>query len=167
MAIYSKNEVLMCKVFPFSLGPVAIRWFDGLKASSIDSFKELTQTFRSRFITCNRAPRPLASLLSLSMREGENCEIFNEIDSDFEDVVISTFKLGLPAEHGLRKSLMRKPVTSICQLIDRIDKYKRVEEDQQQDKGKGEIISQERRDFRSDLYNNNRPRRDLLDNLGL
>ena len=25
IAIYSKNEVLMCKVFPFSLGPVAIR----------------------------------------------------------------------------------------------------------------------------------------------
>ena len=167
MAIYSKNEVLMCKVFPFSLGPVAIRWFDGLKASSIDSFKELTQTFRSRFITCNRAPRPLASLLSLSMREGENCEIFNEIGSDFEDVVISTFKHGLPAEHSLRKSLTGKPVTSVCQLMDRIDKYKRVEEDQQQDKGKGEIISQERRDFRSDRYNNNRPWRDLLDNLGL
>ena len=130
MAIYSKNEVLMCKVFPFSLGPVAIRWFDGLKAGSINSFKELIQTFGFHFITCSRAPRPLASLLSLSMREGENCEIFNEIGSDFEDVVISTFKLGLPAEHSLRKSLTGKPVTSICQLMDRIDKYKRVEEDQ-------------------------------------
>ncbi|XP_030948672.1 uncharacterized protein LOC115972497 [Quercus lobata] len=167
MAIYSKNEVLMCKVFPFNLGPVAIRWFDGLKASSIDFFKELTQMFGSRFITCSRAPHPLASLLSLSMREGENCEIFNEIDSDFEDVAINTFKLGLLAEHGLRKSLTGKPVTSICQLMDRIDKYKRVEEDQQQDKGKGEIISQERRDFRSDRYNNNRPRRDFAGQSGL
>ena len=42
MAVYSKNEALMCKVFPSSLGPVAMRWFDGLGASSIDSFKELT-----------------------------------------------------------------------------------------------------------------------------
>ena len=32
----------MCKVFPFSLGLVAMKWFDGLRASSIDSFKELT-----------------------------------------------------------------------------------------------------------------------------
>ena len=42
MAVHSKNEVLMCKVFPSSLGPVAMRWFDGLKADSISSFKELT-----------------------------------------------------------------------------------------------------------------------------
>ena len=27
MAIHSKDETLMCKVFPSSLGPVAMRWF--------------------------------------------------------------------------------------------------------------------------------------------
>ena len=87
MTVHSKNEALMCKVFPSSLGPVAMRWFDGLKVGSIGSFKELTQTFGSRFITCSRAPRPLASLLFLSMREGETLktysdrywEMFNEI----------------------------------------------------------------------------------------
>ena len=66
--------------------------------------------------------------------------MFNEIDGDFDDVAISTFKLGLPAENGLRKSLTGKPVTSVCQLMDRIDKYNRVEKDQQQDKGKGKFI---------------------------
>ena len=58
--------------------------------------------------------------------------MYNEIDGDFEDVGISTFKIGLPNEHGLRKSLTGKLVTSVHQLMDRIDKYKRVEEDQQQ-----------------------------------
>nr|XP_023911125.1 uncharacterized protein LOC112022728 [Quercus suber] len=88
--------------------------------------------------------------------------MFNEIDGDFDYVAISTFKLGLPAEHGLRKSLTGKSVTSIHQLMDQIDdKYKRVEEDQQQDSGKGKVIPQEMRDFRSDRYNNNRPRRDF------
>ena len=57
--------------------------------------------------------------------------MFNEIDGDFDDVAISTFKVGLPVEHGLRKSLMRKPITSVRQLMDKIDKYKRVKEDQQ------------------------------------
>ena len=52
------------------------------------------------------------------------------IDGDFDDVAISIFKLGLPVEHGLRKSLTGKPVISIRQLMDRIDKYKRVEKDQ-------------------------------------
>ena len=42
MVVHSKNEALMCKVFPSSLGPVAMRWFDGLVAGSINSFKELT-----------------------------------------------------------------------------------------------------------------------------
>ena len=36
MAVHSKNEALMCKVFPSSLGPVAMRWFNGLKANSVD-----------------------------------------------------------------------------------------------------------------------------------
>ena len=56
MAIHSKNEVLMCKVFSSSLGPVAMRWFDGLRAGSINSFKELTQAFGSYFITCSKVP---------------------------------------------------------------------------------------------------------------
>ena len=42
MAIHSKNEALMCKVFPSSLEPVAMRWFDGLREGFINSFKKLT-----------------------------------------------------------------------------------------------------------------------------
>ena len=42
MAVHSKNETLMCKVFPSGLGPVDMRWFDGLGVGSIDSFEELT-----------------------------------------------------------------------------------------------------------------------------
>ena len=83
--------------------------------------------------------------------------MFNEIDGDFDDVAINTFKLGLLAGYGLRKSLIGKPVTSVCQLIDRIDKYKRVEEDQQQDKGKVKVIPQAIRDFKLNRYSNNRP----------
>ena len=88
--------------------------------------------------------------------------MFNKVDGNFNDVAVSTFKLGLPIEHGLRKFLTGKPVNSIRQLMDRIDKYKRVEEDQQQGKGKGKIIPQERSDFKSDHYNNSRPRRDFI-----
>ena len=98
------------------------------------------------------------SLLSLSTREDETLktysdrywEMYNEIDGDFEDITISTFKVGLPNKQGLRKSLTGKPVSSVCQLMDQIDKYKKVEEDQQQGKGKAKVIPHERRDFRSD-----------------
>ena len=76
--------------------------------------------------------------------------MYNEMDGNFEDVAISTFKSGLPTEHGLRKSLTGKPITKLRQLMDHIDKYKRVEENQQMSKGKDKVILQERRDFRSD-----------------
>ena len=164
----------MCRVFPSSLGPMPMRWFDGLRTNSISSFKKLTQSFYSRFITCSRVSQPLDFLLSMSMREGESIktyserywEMFNEIDGDFDEVAIKTFKVGLPSEHGLRKSLTSKPVTSLHQLIDRVDKYKRIEDDQQQGKGKAKVIPQERRDFKSDRYNNNRPRRDYTGQSG-
>ena len=76
MAIHSKDEALMCKVFPSNLGPVTMRWFDGLRADSIGSFKELTRAFGSSFITCSRIPQPLDSLLSLSMRERETLKTY-------------------------------------------------------------------------------------------
>ena len=56
-------------------------------------------------------------------------EMYNEMDDNFDDVAINTFKNSLPAEHGLRKSLIGKPAISVRQLMDRIDKYKWVQED--------------------------------------
>ena len=148
MTVHSQDETLLCRVFPSGLGLMPMRWFDGLQTNSINSFKKLTQSFYSRFITCIRVPQPLDSLLSMSMREGESVkayaerywEMFNEIDGDFNEIVIRTFKVGLAPKHGLRKSLTGKPVTSLRQLMDRVDKYKRIEDDQQQGKGKAKVI---------------------------
>ena len=144
MAVHSQDEALLCRVFPSSLGPMPMRWFDGLRTNSISSFKKLTQSFCSWFITCSRVPQPLDSLLSMLMREGEFVktyakrywEMFNEIDGNFDEVAIRTFKVGLPSEHSLRKSLTGKPVTSLRQLMDWVDKYKRIEDDNNKGKGK-------------------------------
>ena len=50
--------------------------------------------------------------------------------------------------------------------MDCIDEYKWVEEDQQQGKGKTKVVAQDRRDFRLDRYNNNRPQRDFTGHSG-
>ncbi|XP_075661740.1 uncharacterized protein LOC142631453 [Castanea sativa] len=123
MVVHSKNETLICKVFPSSLGPVGIRWFDGLDEGSINSFKELTRAFGARFVS-------------------------------------------LPTEHDLKKSLTRKLVSSVRQLMDHIDEYKQVKEDQQQEKEKAKVLSQDQRDFKSERYNNNRTRRDFARHFG-
>nr|POE83107.1 hypothetical protein CFP56_42712 [Quercus suber] len=143
MTVYSRDEVLMCKVFPSSLGPVVMR-----------------------------VARPLSSLLSLSMHEGESLkaysdkywEMFNDMEGNFDAITLDTFKLGLPTDHGLRTS--GKLVTNMRQLMDRIEKYKRVEEDQQQGKGKDKVIPQDRKDFRSDRNNNNKPKGDFAGQSG-
>ena len=76
MAVHSSNEALMCKVFPSNLVLVAMRWFDALEEGSIGSFEELTRAFGTRFITCSRVPKPVDSLLSMTMREGETLRTY-------------------------------------------------------------------------------------------
>ena len=129
IVVHSQDEAVMCRVFSSSFGPMVMKWFDELRKNSVSSFKKLTQAFCSRFITCSKVPQPLDSLLSMLKREGESVkvyldrywEIFNEIDGDFDDVAIKTFKVSLPSEHGLRKSLTGKPITSLRHF--RLDRY--------------------------------------------
>ena len=168
MAVHSSNEALMCKVFPFIFGPVAMRWFDALEEGLVGSFEELTRAFRVRFIMCIKVPKPVDSLLSMVMREGETLktysdrywETYNEIDGNFENVAVRTFKVSLPTKHELRKSLMMKSALNMRQLMDCIDKYKRVEEDQIQGKGKAKMFPK-KRDPRGGGYQSNCPGRDF------
>ena len=56
MSLHAYNDALMCKVFPSSLGPTVLRWFNGLRKGSIHSFFELIQEFSVWFVTCSRVP---------------------------------------------------------------------------------------------------------------
>ena len=142
----------MCKVFPSSLEPMAMRWFDALEEGSVRSFEELMRAFGARFITCSRVPKPGDCLLSMVMREKETLKIYsdrywetyNKIDGNFEDVAVRTFMVRLPDKHELRKSLTMKSTLNMCQLVDHIDKYKRVKEDQIQGKDKAKMIPEKR-----------------------
>ena len=104
MAVHSQDEALLCRVFPSSLGSMLMRWFDGLRTNSISSFKKLTQSFCSRFITCSRVPQPLDSLLSMTMREGKSVksyaerywEMFNEINDDLMKSLLELSRLAFP-----------------------------------------------------------------------
>ena len=110
MSLYTHNDALMCKVFPSSLGPTALRWFNGLRKGSIHSFTELIQEFGVRFVTYSRVLPPVDALLSMKMRVGETLcsyasrywELYNEISGGNENIAASTFKMGLPEDSELR-----------------------------------------------------------------
>ena len=87
MSLHTHNDALMCKVFPSSLEPTALGWFNGLRKGSIHSFAELMQEFGVQFVTCSRVPQPVDALLSMKIKVGETLrsyanrfwELYNEI----------------------------------------------------------------------------------------
>ena len=137
MSLHTHNDALMCKVFSLSLGPTALRWFNGLRKGSIRSFSELIQEFSVRFVTCCQVPQPVDALLSMKIRAGETLrsyasrywELYNEIGGDNERVAASNFRMGLPEDSGLRESLTKKPPEGMRHLMRRIEEYKRLEDD--------------------------------------
>lgn len=138
MAIYSRNEALMCKIFPSSLGFTAMRWYDGLEKGSIRGYDELIRAFEARFVTCSRTSKPFDYLLTMSMKERKalraylDCywELYNEIGGDNGEIATSTFKVGLPTDSKLRALLALKPVTNMNKLMEWVEEYKRLEDDQ-------------------------------------
>ena len=117
MSLHTHNDALMCKVFPLSLGPIALRWFNGLRKGSIHSFSELIQEFGVRFMICSRVLQLVDALLSMKMGARETLrsyvnrywELYNEIGRGNEKITASTFQMGLPKDSELRDSLTRRP----------------------------------------------------------
>jgi hypothetical protein len=137
MAIHLGNNALMCRMFPSSLGPMSLRWFNRLPHSSIFSLNELAEAFVSRFITNSRKPKEFASLMSMRMKDSESLknysarywEVYNEVDGGTEDMAMKTFKEGLHPESELRHSLSKRSARNMRDLMSRIEQYVRVEED--------------------------------------
>ncbi|XP_075636693.1 uncharacterized protein LOC142608922 [Castanea sativa] len=149
MSLHACNDALMCKVFPSSLGPTALRWFNRLKKSLVHSFSELIQEFKVWFMTCSQVPQPVDALLSMKMGAGETLrkyanrywELYNEIGGGNEKIAASTFRMGLLKESGLRESLTLRPPEDMRQLMRRIKEYKCLEDDRLQTKGMAPIIN--------------------------
>lgn len=67
MAVYRQNEVLMCILFPSSLGDLGLTWFERLPESSIASWAQLAEAFVTRFRTNTKTPVEIDQLLSIDM----------------------------------------------------------------------------------------------------
>ena len=96
----------MCKIFPLSLGDLALKWFSRLKPRSIHSFRELAGSFVTRFVANSKQLKDIGALLSLRKQGSESLKeysarywhLYNEVKGSNEQVVVATFKLDLPRE---------------------------------------------------------------------
>ena len=137
MALWRYRDPLMCRIFPSSLGEVALRWFNQLERGSIGSWSQMAEVFVGRFITNSRRSRGLDTFMVIRLGTNESLkdysarfwETYNDIDGCAEDTALQAFKLGLPPSTGLRQSLTKPPPTTLKKLIDRVERFVRVEED--------------------------------------
>ena len=149
MSLHTHNDALMCKVFPSSLGPMALRWFNRLQKGSIHSFAELIQEFDARFITCSQVSQSVDALLSMKMRVGETLhsyaswywELYNDIGEGNEKIAASTFRMGLPKDLELQELLKKRPLEDMRQLIRHIEEYKCLDDVRLQIKGKTPLLN--------------------------
>jgi len=110
---------------------------DLVEKGAIRGYDELIRAFMARFVTCNRTPKPFTSFLSLVMKEGKTLrayldrywELYNKIGRDNGGIAASTFKVGLPIDSDLRASLALKPVMNVNKLMERVEEYKRLEDE--------------------------------------
>ena len=54
--------------------------------------------------------------------------------------------MGLPINSDLKASLALKPVTDMNKLMEKVEEYKRLEDDQLQDKAKAKALAVEKKD---------------------
>ncbi|XP_030922893.1 uncharacterized protein LOC115949748 [Quercus lobata] len=143
---------------------MTLRWFNGLRRSSIHSFAELIQEFGARFVTCSRVPQSVDALLSIKIRVSETLrnytswywELYNEIGGGNEKITASTFRMWLLKDSELRESLTKKPLENMRQLMRCIEEYKLLKDDRLQNKGKASLLNR----FRQSVFPS-RPRNDF------
>jgi hypothetical protein len=137
MALSRNNDPLMCRLFPSNLGEVAMRWFNQLGTQTIYSWDQMAKVFVARFITNSRKRKEMDALLTMKLEDHETIkdystkfwETYNDIETCGEKVAITTFKMGLPTDSGLRQSLIKHPPKDLGKLMHKIDQFVRIEED--------------------------------------
>lgn len=139
MAYWISDNVVICRMFPASLGESALKWFTWLPANQIESFKELVEKFTVRFINNNQIVKGSKALLNLRKRKKETLreyssrywEVYQETENCDLKFALNTLKCdSLRDKNNIYNSLIRLPSYTLDKLLARINEYARVENDE-------------------------------------
>ncbi|XP_028120883.1 uncharacterized protein LOC114318222 [Camellia sinensis] len=137
MALYTGNKPLLYKVFLSSFWEIASDWFHKLPKGIVKTYEGLAEMFVARFVTNKLQPLRVDALMALRISEDESLrayakryyEVFNRIPGCNQKVAVVSFKNGLKDDCLLQKSLAKTLSKSIEELMARIEKYDKAEED--------------------------------------
>ncbi|KAK3007359.1 hypothetical protein RJ639_017834 [Escallonia herrerae] len=154
MSLHLIPDQIMCRAFSVTLKGAAHVWFQHLAPHSISCWALLAESFRNNFLTSRIQRKNSSALFRIVQGPKESLKsyyaCFNTekhlIDNLDSRVTFTAMARGVRPGTPLRFSLNKRPPEHMADLLDRVEKYLRAEEDSMtttQDEG---ISGQKRRD---------------------
>ncbi|KAK3024720.1 hypothetical protein RJ639_044157 [Escallonia herrerae] len=166
MNLHLVPDQIMCWAFPVTLKGAAHVWFQHLPPRSISCWAQLAESFRSNFLTSRVQRKNSSALFCIIQGPKESLKSyyarFNSekllIDHLDPGVTFAAMARGVRPGTPLRFSLNRRPLENMSDLLDRVEKYLRAEEDSTMSHQE-EIHSGQKRRDRPEGKNQDEPKR--------
>ncbi|KAK3002810.1 hypothetical protein RJ639_019376 [Escallonia herrerae] len=137
MNLHLVPDQIMCRAFPVTLKGAAHVWFQHLTPRSISCWAQLAESFRSNFLTSRVQRKNSSALFRIVQGPKESLKSyyarFNSekllIDHLDPGVTFAAMARGVRPSTPLRFSLNKRPPENMSDLLDRVEKYLRAEED--------------------------------------
>src|SRR5204863_9669468 len=151
------TDPLLCLAFPTTLKKAAREWYNNLSTGSINSFRDLSRSFRNQFSASKRRKKNPAQLLTIIQKEDETLRSyvnrFNlgklEIGDCSEDVAIAAFTNGVK-DKDLVRSLYERPPEDFDDIMNRARSHMLTNEALQSQKEDSPPPRQSKRSKQSD-----------------
>ncbi|KAK3004432.1 hypothetical protein RJ639_020154 [Escallonia herrerae] len=137
MNLHLVPDQIMCRAFPVTLKGAAHVWFQHLTPRSISCWAQLAESFRSNFLTSRVQRKNSSALFRIVQGPKESLKSyyarFNSekllIDHLDPRVTFAAMARRVRPSTPLRFSLNKRPPENMSDLLDRVEKYLRAEED--------------------------------------
>ncbi|XP_073137629.1 uncharacterized protein [Henckelia pumila] len=133
--LYDFSDAAYCKIFRTTLANRALAWFNKLPAGSIASLEQLTQRFLHQFSINRKYPKTASYLFSVVQKEGESLREYvqrfiqavHEVPHVNHDLLAGIMQQNL-RHRKFKESIAGKPPSTLEELLERAEKYIRIEE---------------------------------------
>ena len=127
MILSTRDDRLLCKVFPASLNGPALAWFHKLSRGSINTFGELWAAFLPQYLCSVRQKGNINSLQSILKWEDESIrdftrrfgQVVQQIDIYSMDVVLQNFRRSFGLTTPFFQALSLEPPVTMEELYHR------------------------------------------------